>query len=186
MNLLDLIMNDSGDQVVGQLAKRAGVPETEISNILAQAVPAVSRGMKSKMSDENGLSSIMDILKDKQPERYVEKPEELATDNSVIDDGNSILNQIFGNKDTSREVASRVATKAGSSSGVVKMLLPIIASLAMGAFSKKGKATAAPAAQKPQEAQSSGMMGMVRNFIDADDDGSIVDDLFTMAVRRIF
>jgi hypothetical protein len=66
------------------------------------------------------------------------------------------------------------------------MLLPIIASLAMGAFSKKGKATAAPAAQEPQEAQSSGMMGMVRNFIDADDDGSIVDDLFTMAVRRIF
>jgi hypothetical protein len=183
MNLLDLIMGDSGNQqVIGQLAKRAGVSEKEISNILAQAVPAVSRGMKSKMSDENGLSSIMDILKDKQPERYIEKPEELATNNSVVDDGNSILSQIFGNKDTSREVASRVATKAGSSSGVVKMLLPIIASLAMGAFSKKGKATAAPA----QEPQSSGMMGMVKNFIDADDDGSIVDDLFTMAVRRFF
>lgn len=186
MNLLDLIMSDSGNQqVIGQLAKRAGVSENEIGNILAQAVPAVSRGMKSKMSDENGLSSIMDILKDKQPERYIEKPEELATDNSVVDDGNSILGQIFGNKDTSREVASRVATKAGSSSGVVKMLLPIIASLAMGAFSKKGKVTAAPA-QEAQAPQSSGMMGMVKNFIDADDDGSIVDDLFTMAVRRFF
>ncbi|HFD12215.1 MAG TPA: DUF937 domain-containing protein [Crenotrichaceae bacterium] len=182
MNLLDLIMNDSNNQVVGQLAKRAGVPESEISNILAQAIPAVSRGMKAKMSDQNGLSSILDILKDKQPERYIEKPEVLATDNSVIDDGNSILGQIFGNKDTSREVASRVATKTGSSSGVVKMLLPIIASLAMGALSKKSNAGAAQA----QASQSSGMMGMVKDFIDADDDGSIVDDLFTMAARRFF
>ncbi len=184
MNLLDLIMDSSSNQVVGQLAKRAGVSETEISNILAQAVPAVSRGMKTKMSDENGLSSIMDILKDKQPERYVDKTEDLATDNSVVDDGNSILGQIFGNKDTSREVASRVATKAGSSSGVVKMLLPIIASLAMGALSKKGNA--GNIQTQAQADQSSGMMGMVRNFIDADDDGSIVDDLFTMAARRFF
>jgi hypothetical protein len=174
-------MNDSSNQVVGQLAKRAGVSESEISKILAQAVPAVSRGMKSKMAaDEQGLSSLLDILKDKKPERYIEKPEVLATDNSVVDDGNSILSQIFGNKDTSREVASRVATKAGSSSSVVKMLLPIIASLAMGALSKKSNA--APA----QATQSSGMMGMVKDFIDADDDGSIVDDLFTMAVRRFF
>jgi hypothetical protein len=184
MNLLDLILNDSNSQVVGQLAKRAGVSESEISNILAQAVPAVSRGMKAKMSDEQGLSSIMDILRDKKPERYIEQPEAIATDKSVVDDGNSILSQIFGNKDTSREVASRVATKAGSSSGIVKMLLPIIASLAMGALSKKGNA--APAQAQAQANQSSGMMGMVRNFIDADDDGSIVDDLFTMAVRRFF
>jgi len=184
MNLLDLILNDSNNQVVGQLAKRAGVSESEISNILAQAVPAVSRGMKAKMSEEQGLSSIMDILRDKKPERYIEQPDVIATDKSVVDDGNSILSQIFGNKDTSREVATRVATKAGSSSGIVKMLLPIIASLAMGALSKKGNA--APAQTQAQANQSSGMMGMVRNFIDADDDGSIVDDLFTMAVRRFF
>jgi hypothetical protein len=180
MNLLDLIMNDSSSELVGQLAKRAGVSEGEIGNILAQAVPAVSRGMKSKMADENGLSSLLDILKDKQPERYIEQSAALATDKNVVDDGNSILSQIFGNKDTSREVASRVATKAGSSSGVVKMLLPIIASLAMGALSKKSNA--APA----QTTQSSGMMGMLKDFIDADDDGSIVDDLFTMAARRFF
>ncbi len=182
MNLLDLIMDDSGSQVVGQLAKRAGVPEDEISNILAQAVPAVSRGMRSKMSDENGLSSILDILKDKQPERYIEQPDVITSDKSVIDDGNSILGEIFGNKNTSREVASRVATKSGSNSGVVKMLLPIIASLAMGALSKKGNANPAPA----QASQSTGMMGMVKDFIDTDDDGSIVDDLFTMAARRFF
>ena len=185
MNLLDLIMNESNSQVVGQLAKRAGVSENEISNILEQVVPAVSSGMKAKMSDETGLSSILDILKQKQPERYIEKPEVIENDDSVIDDGNSILAEIFGNKETSREVASRVATKAGTSSGVVKMLLPIVASLAMGALSKRGNAAQA-APVSTQASQSSGMMGMVRDFIDADDDGSIVDDLFTMAARRFF
>ncbi|MCH9697354.1 MAG: DUF937 domain-containing protein [Gammaproteobacteria bacterium] len=182
MNLLDLILNDSNSQVVGQLAKRAGVSENEIGKILEQAVPAVSRGMKSKMTDENGLSSILDILKDKQPERYIEQPDILTDDKKVIDDGNSILGEIFGNKDTSREVASRVATKTGSSSGIVKMLLPIIASLAMGALSKKGNTGVTTA----QANQSGGMIGMVKDFIDADDDGSIVDDLFTMAARRFF
>ena len=184
MNLLDLIMNESSSQVVGQLAKRAGVSEGEINNILEQVVPAMSRGMKAKMSDDTGLSSILDILKQKQPEKYIEKPEVIATDNRVVDDGNSILAEIFGNKETSREVASRVAKKAGTSSGIVKMLLPIIASLAMGALSKRGNAQPAPA--QAQASQSSGMMGMVRDFIDADDDGSIVDDLFTMAARRFF
>lgn len=184
MNLLDLIMNESNGQVVGQLAKRAGVSESEIGNILDQVVPAVSRGMKAKMTDENGLSSILDILKSKKPERYVEQPEVLASDNRVVDDGNSILAEIFGNKETSREVASRVATKAGTSSGIVKMLLPVIASLAMGALSKRGNAQEAPA--QAQASASSGMMGMVKDFIDADDDGSIVDDLFTMAARRFF
>jgi hypothetical protein len=182
MNLLDLILNDSNGQLVSQLAKRAGVSESEIGGILEQVVPAVSRGMKAKMSDKQGLSSIMDILKEKKPERYLDQNEDLGSA-SVVDDGNSILSEIFGSKDTSREVASRVAKKTGTSSSIIKMLLPVVASLAMGALSKNSNARGSSV---DQGQSSSGMMGMVKDFIDADDDGSIVDDLFSMVARRFF
>ena len=50
--------------------------------------------------------------------------------------GNGILGHLLGSKDVSREVASRAAAQTGLSADVLKRMLPLAATLMMGAFSK--------------------------------------------------
>jgi hypothetical protein len=51
--------------------------------------------------------------------------------------GDEILGQIFGSKDTSREVAQQLSATSGIGAAVLKKLLPIVASVVMGQVAKK-------------------------------------------------
>jgi len=106
------------------------------------------------------------------------------------------LFSIFGSKEVSRNVANHGATKAGLSSTLMKKALPIVASLVMSSLSKKllGKGSGGgifgggkPAAQG-SDIFGTGIAanknrGMLEKFLDADKDGSMWDDLLSMAVK---
>ena len=51
-------------------------------------------------------------------------------------EGNTLLGHLLGNKETSRQVASQVESNTGVSSSIIKKLLPMAATLLMGAMSK--------------------------------------------------
>ena len=55
----------------------------------------------------------------------------------AVSDGNNILGHIFGSKDVSRNVAQRASQKTGVDSGILKQMLPVIASMVMGSMSKQ-------------------------------------------------
>lgn len=55
----------------------------------------------------------------------------------TIADGNNILGHLFGSKDVSRAVAGQAATKTGLGADVLKKLLPLVATMAMGSLSKQ-------------------------------------------------
>ncbi len=52
-------------------------------------------------------------------------------------DGNKILGHIFGSKDVSRNVAAAASRDTGIDASLIKKALPLLATLAMGAMSKK-------------------------------------------------
>ena len=56
---------------------------------------------------------------------------------STLLDGNAILGHLFGSKDVSRAVASHASQKTGIGSDVLKKLLPLVATMAMGSLSKQ-------------------------------------------------
>jgi hypothetical protein len=60
-------------------------------------------------------------------------------------------------------------------------MLPVVAAMAMGALSKQssGAGVQALSNAQPQE----GLMGMLGQFLDADKDGSVVDDVLGMASK---
>lgn len=58
-------------------------------------------------------------------------------DQALIKDGNGILGHIFGSKDVSRNVAGRAAEQTGISSAILRKMLPMVATLVVGALSKK-------------------------------------------------
>jgi hypothetical protein len=105
-----------------------------------------------------------------------DNPTSLA-DQSAVTDGNGILGHLLGSKDASREVASRAA-QTGLSADVLKRMLPLAATLMMGALSKQsGHASSTTAALGGSGA---GIGAMLTPFLDRNRDGSIIDDVTSM------
>ena len=179
MNLLDMIMNAQNGDVVRQMANNFQLDEGQARSAIGALVPALSKGFSNNAASSQGLDDLIGALSRGNHSRYIERPAEL-TEQAAVVEGNGILGHIFGSKDVSREVASRAAERSGVDSGVLKKMLPLLASAAMGAMAKRGFASA------PNQLagdQGGGLGGLLAGFLDADKDGSILDDVIGMAGR---
>jgi hypothetical protein len=177
MNLLEMVLNSQNGQQVKDLGRSFGVSAEDAQKAVGQFMPALSRGIQRNAAGENGLSALLKAVQSGKHERYLDRPEELSKPESVAD-GNAILGHILGTKDVSRKVAAATSGKTGIGEDVLKKMLPMVAAMAMGALSKKS------AAQGPTGAGSgggSGAMAMLNSFLDADKDGSAMDDLLGLA-----
>jgi len=80
----------------------------------------------------------------------------------------------------SRQLAAQASAQTGIGADVLKKMLPLVASLAMGALSKQastGLRTGAPA--------QAGLVGMLSPLLDSNRDGSVADDVMGM-LRKVF
>ncbi len=178
MNLIELILENGGPAVVQQLARKAGLSESQTSQILGAVLPALGQGLKRNLSDPGRAGGLLESLSRGPYREVVERPEKLAED-TTIEAGNQVLGQVFGSKEVSRQVAARVAERTGADTGIVKQLLPAIASLAMGALGKESEKRGLLGAVDSQ--QPTTFMNTLMDYLDMDDDGSVVDDLFDIA-----
>ncbi len=94
----------------------------------------------------------------------------------ATDTGNQILGQLFGSKEVSRNVAAQVEQKSGVSSAIIKKMLPVIATMAMGAMTKK---VGGPQGLVGTAGRGMAMKGIM-NLIDQDNDGNPLDDILGM------
>jgi len=121
-------------------------------------------------------------------DRYL-KDSKAAFNPSAILDGNKILGHILGSKNASRALASQVESETGISSSILKKMLPVVATMAMGAMKNQSASKSGLAAlfgqTAPARAQQSMGSKLLSGFLDKDHDGSVVDDLMGMAVKHL-
>ena len=192
MNILESLIGSQSSNVVSELARQLGVNESQANAAAGQLIPALTRGIKNNASTDGGLSSLINALQKGNHHNYLDNTSTLGQ-NSTIQEGNSILGHIFGSKDVSRNVANYGAQQAGLSSSLMKKALPILAPLVLSALSKgllgKGKSGGVfSGTSNNSDIFSSGVAankqrGMLESFLDADKDGSMWDDLLSMAVK---
>ena len=139
MDLMDLLKTAGGGDSLGQLAKTVGLGSGDTSNLVKALAPALMRGMQKNASDDSGLAGLRSALQTGGHERYIEKPDLLGAQ-ETRQDGNKILGHIFGSKDVSRNVAAAASKETGIDASMIKKALPLLATLAMGAMSKKSSA----------------------------------------------
>lgn len=159
MDLQDLLSNP---QVIQQLARAAGIGEGDAQNGLTALLPAVAAGLQRNTQGASGLESLAKALSTGGHQRYVDEPESINDARTQVD-GNAILGHIFGSKEVSRNVAGHAAKSTGLDSTLLKQLLPVVASLAMGALSKQSGSGAALAPR--QEAQGSSGADLLGSLI---------------------
>jgi hypothetical protein len=178
-NVLEALFADDNKAAIEEVQKNFNLTEKETRVAVEELIPALSRGLQKNSANAAGMDDLLDALRTGSHREYMEKPGTLSA-SETTKDGNDILGHIFGDKKVSREVANRASEKSGLSSTLLKKMLPIVASLVMGALSKKVLGTGASASHSRS---SSG--GLLTSLLDSDRDGSIWDDVLGLAARTL-
>lgn len=165
MNLLDVLKTANGGQNIEMLANQFGLSGEQAGSVVSQLLPALTQGLQRNVGQEGGLESLLGALTSGNHSQYLDDPSSLAQPEAVKD-GNGILGHLLGSKDVSRALASHVAGNTGISDSLIKQMLPVVASLAMGAISK----------QHTEQAAASPLEGLA-GMLDFNHDGSAVDDV---------
>lgn len=179
MDLLQSVLNARGGGAVEQLARQFGLGKTETVSAVEHLLPALASGLARNATQQGGLDGLMAALSAGRHTQYVEDPSILGSA-ATIKDGNGILGHILGSKDVSRQVAAQASAQTGIGTDVLKKMLPLVATLAMGALSKQastGVRTGAPA--------QAGLLNMLTPLLDSNRDGSVADDVMGM-LRKVF
>jgi hypothetical protein len=213
MNLLDMIMSAQGGAAAQQAGAQLGLNQQQSQSAIAALLPAISSALKKNTSNPQGLAGLLGALQGGQHEQYLDNPQMLGQPQTV-NDGNAILGHLFGSKDVSRAVAGHAAQKTGIGADVLKKLLPLVATMAMGSLSKQtrqpdmksalaglaiqhlmggkqtglgsilGAVTGANSRQRRRaESTRQQGMGIIGKLLDADGDGSMMDDVLNMAMN---
>ena len=167
MNLMDLLQaTGQQDKIVQTLGKQFGLDGQKTGDVVSQVLGALGSGVKQNTQQQGGLESLMGALQKGNHAQYVDQPESAL---KATDEGNKILGHILGGKEQSRAVATQAEQTTGVQSDVIKQMLPMIATMAMGAMSK----------QNTSATQGGGLGGLM-SMLDMDKDGSPVDDIMKL------
>lgn len=155
MDLMDLLKASGGNDSVGKLADAVGLGKDDAGKLVASLGPAILGNLTKGAGDAGGLSSLKRALDRGSHSQYIDNPESMLSDDTRKD-GNKILGHILGDKNASRAVAAAAENETGIDVGVIKKALPLLATLAMGAMSKKNK--------EPEGGGLGDLLGMARKF----------------------
>ncbi|NJB69742.1 hypothetical protein GGR42_000204 [Saonia flava] len=188
--LLDLLSSPMGKQLIQGVAGQTGQPENKTADVLSMAMPLLMGAMKRNASSPQGAEGLMNALSSKHDGSILDNLGGLfggGVDQSVMDDGAGILGHVFGNKQVNVENA--LSQKSGLDAGSIANILKIAAPIVMGFLGRqKAQSNVSDAnglntllgsvlGGQPQENQS-----LIERLIDADGDGSVLDDVAGMVL----
>ena len=128
MNLNDLLAQSGG---LESIARELGITHEE-ANAGAQALtPAILNGFQQRAQGGEGLGDLLSSLGGGGLLDQVLSP--TTTDPA---DGNQVLGQIFGSRDTSRAVAHEASQSSGLDPELLKKMLPLVAMVVTGMMSR--------------------------------------------------
>lgn len=213
LNLMEMLLGSEASGAREQLGGQLGLNQDQTNSALKALIPALSAGLQSNTQKPGGLEALLGALSKGSHDQYLDQPQRLREPESIMD-GNAILGHLLGSKDMSRSVASAASQKTGISDQLLKMALPMIASMVMGSLSKQTKnpsvaeqlmgalggtsqtqqsqslglndllgAVMGGGTTQQSQQSSGGMGGMLGRLLDADGDGSSVDDIFEMVMK---
>ncbi len=136
MNLLEMIMQAQGGAAAQRAGSQLGLDAAQSQSAVAALLPAISSALKKNTSSPQGLAQLLQALQNGNHEQYLDNPDAMAQPETVTD-GNAILGHLFGSKEVSRAVAGRASEQTGISTDLLKKMLPMVATMAMGGLSQQ-------------------------------------------------
>ncbi len=179
-----------GKQLIDGVSEQTGQPADKTADVLSMAMPLLLGAMKKNASDPQGASGLMNALNSKHSGGILDNLGGLfqgGVNDSVLNDGAGILGHVLGNKQPIVENA--LSQKSGVDAGTVAQILKIAAPIVMGYLGRqKAQSNVSDAdgltsllgsmlGGQPRQNQS-----LITSLIDADGDGSVLDDVAGMVL----
>lgn len=181
-----------GKQLISGVAGQTGQSTDQTGSVLSMALPVLMGAMKKNASTPEGAQGLMNALSGKHSGGILDNLGDLfggGVDDSVMNDGAGILGHVLGNKQP--QVENALSSKTGMDAGTVATILKVAAPLLMGYLGKQTQQNNVSDANGLGNLLG-GLMGgndggqkqqsLIESFLDSDGDGSILDDVASMAL----
>ncbi|WP_442845267.1 DUF937 domain-containing protein [Leeuwenhoekiella sp. H156] len=189
--LLDLLNSDLGKKLISGASAETGASESKTADVLSMALPVLLGAMKKNASTQEGASGLMGALSKKHDGSILDNLGSIlgggSVDQEVMQDGAGILGHVLGGKQP--VVENTLSQKTGLDAGTVAQILKIAAPVLLGIIGKQTKQNnvndsdgltgilGSMLGGQPRENQS-----LIEKLIDADGDGSVLDDVADMVL----
>ena len=188
--ILDLLNSNLGKTLISGASKQFGQDEGKTTNALSTALPLILGAMKNNASTPEGASGLLKALgNNKHSGGLLDNLGSIlggsGVDEDVLSDGAGILGHVFGGKE--QNVAQAVSKSSGIDLGSAMNILKVAGPLVMGALGKETRKQGV-SDQNGIGDLLGGMLGgasndqqsMITKLLDADGDGSVIDDIAGM------
>ncbi len=190
--ILDLLNSPIGKQIISGVSSQTGQSADKTGSVLSMALPVLMGAMQRNASTPEGASGLLGALSGKHSGGGILENLgglfEGGVEDNVTNDGAGILGHILGNKQPAVENA--LSQKSGIDAGSIAQILKVAAPILMGVLGKQA------AQNNVSDANGlngllGGMLGggsgskqqsLIESFLDADGDGSILDDVAGMVL----
>ena len=184
--LLDLLNSDLGKTLVNNASSQLGQNKEKTTLALSAALPLMLGAMKNNASTPQGAEGLLGALTGKHDGSLLDNLSGMLENSDVLNDGAGILGHVFSGKQ--QNVANAVSKKSGMDVNAVMNLLQMAAPFVMAYLGKEkrsknvsdgngiGDLIGSLLGGGAQQEQS-----LITKILDADGDGSVIDDLIGMA-----
>ncbi len=169
--LQNLLQSGLSSDVVSKMSERSGLDSDSISSVISKVAPTLFQKANENFKSDNDSSSLIDMISKANLDEV--KKGELD-----VDAGKQMLGELTGSKEESLSLANKVGESLGIDSSSIAKLLPMIAPLALGSLNKQ-----VGGGNLSNMKDTNSLTSMLTNFLDKDNDGSVVDDLMGMAKK---
>ena len=188
--LLELLNSPMGKQIISGVSGSTGQSESATGGLLNMALPVLMGAMKKNVQTPEGAAGLMGALSGKHNGSILDNLGGLfdgGVDESVQQDGAGILGHLLGGNQAN--VESALSQKSGMDAGSVGQILKVAAPILMGVLGKQTQQAGVSDANG-MNALLGGMLGgqpkenqsLISSLLDADGDGSILDDVAGMVL----
>ncbi len=136
MDLIDIVRLAQGGNAIANMARTFNITPEQAEAAVQALIPELARGIERNTLSRGGIADLMETVG--RHSGTLQDPAMFGNAN-VHAQGNEILGQILGTKDASRSAAYRASLSSGLGEGLLKMLLPYIAQMLMGAIAGKAQ-----------------------------------------------
>ncbi|MCB0472946.1 MAG: DUF937 domain-containing protein [Flavobacteriaceae bacterium] len=187
--ILDLLNSDLGKSIISGVAGSTGQDTQKTNSVLTMALPVLMKAMQRNAATPEGASGLLGALSGKHDGSILDNLGDLfggGVDQEVTNDGSKILGHVLGSKQ--QGVEQVIGQKAGIDAGSVANILKVAAPILMGVLGKQARQNNV---NSPSQLDGllAGLLGgsstkqeqsFLEKILDADGDGSIVDDVAGM------
>ena len=189
-SILDLLNSDIGQTLINGTSQQLGQDKAKTTSAMNAALPLLLGAMKNNAKTPDGANGLLGALgNDKHSGGILDNLGSVLggsnIDDDVMQDGEGILRHVFQGKE--QNIASAVSKSSGVDAGSAMNILKVAAPVLMGLLGKESRQQNV-ADQNGVESLLGGLLGgqgqreesLVTQLLDADNDGSVIDDVAGM------